>query len=382
MTLIYLDNAATTQIDPEVISLITKVMADGPLNASSLHSCGRIARNYLELATDQIGRCLNSKMDEPGGARLVFTGSGTEANNLVIRGMCKKNQLIVSRIEHPSVIGVGQWLERTGKKVHWLEVDSIGRVSTEHLESLLQSDTNLTSLVSIMWANNETGVLQPIDRISELCRKYNAKLHVDATQCVGKIPIDLEKISLTSMSFTGHKFHGPAGVGGVWLSGGETLDPIMYGGEQQLETRPGTEPVALIAGMAFALEIACERIPETLVHCSNLRDRLENRLKEMFPDIVIQGSKTSRLPGTSCISFLGADRQSMLMALDFEGVSCSSGSACSSGSSPPSHVLRAMRRSKSEINSAIRFAVSRFSTLSEIESAVEKISKVYRRLKR
>ena len=382
MTFIYLDNAATTLVDPDVIKRITEIMGLGPANPSSLHSCGQLARNHVDTATESIGNCLNTQLGEAGGARLIFTGSGTEANNLALRGLPNSSRLILSKIEHPSVIGVAQWLEQNGGQVDWINVSRSGVVDIEHLASILDSRDLTDNLVSVMWANNETGVLQPINEIAKLCDEQNAKLHVDATQCVGKIPIDLANISITSMSFSAHKFHGPTGIGAVWLAAGETIEPIMFGGEQQLESRPGTEPVALIAGMAEALRIATDTLRKNEEHCFTLRNRLENALLSDFSELVVHGQSVDRLPGSTCISFPGADRQSLLMALDFESIACSSGSTCSSGSSPPSHVLKAMQCSDSEINSSLRFAVSKFSKTEEIDVAIDRISSVYRRLRR
>ncbi|MFG0261786.1 MAG: cysteine desulfurase family protein, partial [Novipirellula sp. JB048] len=247
-------------------------------------------------------------------------------------------------------------------------------------------------LVALMSANNETGVMQPIDQAARLCREQGVLLHVDATQSIGKVPLSLSQLGAAAVTFSAHKFHGPPGIGALWLDEAVALRPLLHGGEQQLESRPGTEPVALICGLARALQLATTELSEVQPRLRSLRDRLEQGLRSRHPELVVHGCSSSatppsdpgqpalgqpsppRLPNTSCLSFPGADRQSMLMALDFAGIALSSGSACSSGSSPPSHVLLAMGKSSTLVQSALRLGVSKFSTVSEIDHAIERIS--------
>ena len=233
-----------------------------------------------------------------------------------------------------------------------------------------------------MSANNETGVLQPIEQAAAICRSAGVPLHIDATQSVGKLPINLDSLGAAAVTFSAHKFHGPAGIGALWINTGVSIKPMLHGGEQQLESRPGTEPVALAIGMAEALRLATQEGDESIQRMGALRDQLETGLVSQFSELRIQGAQKARLPNTSSISFLGTDRQSMLMALDMASVFCSSGSACSSGSSPPSHVLLAMRRPEAEVQSTLRFGVSKFSTPEEISRAIDSISNIYKRLRR
>lgn len=222
---------------------------------------------------------------------------------------------MVSLIEHPSVLEPAKAMQMAGRTVRWVKTDSNGEVCLQSLEQAIDGDGDPASLVSIMSANNETGVIQPIEKIAGICQRRGVLLHVDATQSVGKLPIDLESLTAAAVTFSAHKFHGPPGIGGLWLSSGVKIHPMLHGGQQQLETRPGTEPTALIVAMARALELAVLEAERSAAHCRHLRDRMESVLCDRHPEIVVHGASKQRLPGTSCISFCGIDRQSMLMAL-------------------------------------------------------------------
>ncbi|TWU23352.1 Cysteine desulfurase [Novipirellula galeiformis] len=387
--MIYLDNNATTTIDPRVADVIAEVFRSGPCNASSQHAVGRAARLRIDDAIDTIASCLDSPLDQPGGPRLIFTSGGTESNNLALSGLADPAApIVLSRIEHPSVIAVAEHLATQGREIRWLDVDGEGVAKVETLAELIQSGTQPAGLVSLMSANNETGVIQPIDEAARICRQRGTLLHVDATQSIGKVPLSLSQLGASAVTMSAHKFHGPPGIGALWLDGGVPLRPLLHGGEQQLESRPGTEPVALICGMALALQLATAGLHETQSLLSSLRDRLEQGLRSRHADLVVHGCSSAaanqpappRLPNTTCLSFPGADRQSMLMALDFAGIALSSGSACSSGSSPPSHVLLAMGKSAALVQSALRLGVSKFSTVEEIDDAIDRISLCYKRL--
>lgn len=381
MPAIYLDNNATTAVDPRVAEIILQAYRSGPTNPSSQHASGRQARDRVDHAIDVIGRCIGTRLDQPGGPRLVITSGGTESNNLALSGIGDDGPVVVSRIEHPSVVATAEAMQACGRTVRWLDVDPEGEINVECLSALIEADQNRATLVSLMSANNETGVLQPIRRAAEICRASGVPLHVDATQSIGKLPIQLDSLGASAVTFSAHKFHGPPGVGALWIDAGLPIQPMLHGGQQQLETRPGTEPVALVLGMAEALRLATEEMDDSIAWTSQLRDQLETGLLGRHGELVIQGRDKQRLPGTSSISFLGTDRQSMLMALDLAGIQCSSGSACSSGSSPPSHVLLAMNRPDSEVRSTLRLSVSKFSTAEEISKAIESISSIYNRLR-
>ena len=378
--MIYLDNNATTQIDDQVLAEMQAAYRLGPLNASSQHAVGRRARMALDDAISRIGHELGADVDSPGGDQLIITSGGTEANHLALSGLSEpQSPWIVSSIEHPSVLSAAGYASQHGREVQLLAVDSTGRVNLARAKQQLDHQPAGT-VVSVMAANNETGVLQPWIEIAELCRNRGLLCHVDATQWIGKLPFHFEQTAITALTIAAHKFHGPAGVGALLVRGGVKLRPMMHGGEQQLGLRPGTEPVALVVGMAKALELANQHLPERS-RIQELRDRLEQTLSQQIADIVIFGSEVDRLPGTSCFALPGVDRQAMLLALDLAGLACSSGSACASGSSRPSHVLQAMEVPESLVGSALRVGLSRFSTADEVERAAGLIIKHCLRLR-
>ena len=365
---VYLDYNATAPLRPEAAEAMQHALSQ-PANPSSVHQFGRAARALMDQARLHIATALQVKPVD-----LTFTSGGTEANNMVLAGF---KTVIASSVEHDAVLAACPTAQL-------IAVDSQGVVSLSHLEQMLTglSDAHRPeTVVSVMAANNETGVIQPIDEAAKICQTFGIPLHVDATQTIGKLPLNPLVSGISAVTFTAHKFHGPTGVGALWLAPQLKIHPVFHGGEQQLETRPGTEPVALVVAMSEALKLAVDEMESSAEHCRRLRDRLEQGLINQHPDLVIQGKTHDRLPGTSSISFLKTDRQSMLMALDMAGIACSSGPACSSGSSPPSHVLIAMGRSNEEVESTLRFGVSKFSTMEEIDRAIVRISNVYSRLR-
>ena len=251
--------------------------------------------------------------------------------------------------------------ERRGRPVRYLRVDQHGVVDCDLLQEWLEKSPDPLTVVSIMSANNETGVIQPLERISKLCQQARVALHIDATQSITKQPFQLDELGAAAVTLTPHKFHGPVGIGALWLAANEKIESLLFGGQQQLGSRPGTEPLALLAGMCTAINQGTDQMVAATAHMRHLRDHLESFLLAKFPEIIIHGSDVDRLPNTSCLSFVGTNRQSMLMALDLAGIACSSGSACTSGSSPPSHVLLAMSGRGDAVKSGIRFGVSRLS---------------------
>lgn len=380
--MIYLDNNATTAIDPAVVEAMMKCFAIGPLNASSQHAIGRAARKELDAAVSEIGRLLGADVDSPGGDSLVLTSGGSESNNLALMGIGDANApLVVSSIEHPSVLAVASSMHAQGREVRVLPVTDDGVVDLSSAKNLI-SQLPKPGLVSVMSANNETGVIQPIPSLAEICRSLVVPLHVDATQTIGKLPFDFETSGIAAVTFTAHKFHGPAGIGGLLLRAGLSLRPMLLGGEQQFGKRPGTEAVPLVVGMAKALGIAIDAQTQVTSRLRQLRDRMETELATAIHDLIIHGKGVDRLPGTSCFSLPQVDRQAMLMALDLAGLACSSGSACASGSSRPSHVLEAMRVPEIAINSAIRLGMSKFSTEQDIRMAIDTICRQQLRLRK
>lgn len=382
MDLIYLDNNATTVILPEVVDVMRQAWSHGPLNPSSQHAAGRRARSLLDQAAFQIGQCLGAQTHQPGGPQLLFTSGGTESNNLALHGLGPTQaHWLISRIEHPSILEVAKAQNQHGRNVHWLPVNRAGVVPIDAVEDTLREVPSGLAVVCVMAANNEIGTLQPIDQLATICHRYNAHLHVDATQWIGKLPLDFEQLGAGSVAFTAHKFHGPIGIGGLLLAPGVSLRAQWQGGAQQFGQRPGTEAVPLVLGMAEALRIATAGISQWNPVISKLRDQFENSLLARHRELVVHGAAAKRIPTTSCIGFPEVDRQSLLMSLDFAGVACSSGSACASGSSEPSYVLQALNLPEAIIDGSLRFGLSRFTTTQQITDAVQVVSQQYRRLR-
>ena len=388
----YLDNNATTIIRPEVIEAMSACLAAGYANPASQHAEGRRARKVLEEAREGIGRILGARQDSVQADRIVFTSGGTEANNLALAGRFptghsglsdslsenpKPARLIVSNIEHPSVIETARRLKATGVDVQWLPVNADGVVQLDRLPTLLNDET---SLVAVMMANNETGVIQPIEQVVQACED-RAAVHIDAVQVAGKLPLSFRELGVASMTVTAHKFHGPRGIGALFVRYDQQIEPLTVGGSQQLGTRPGTESVALAVGMHKALELWQQDATENAERMTTLRDEMESNLREALPDIVINGCNSRRLPHTSNVSFPGLDRQAMLLALDRANVACSTGSACTSGSSEPSHVLIAMGAPKAVIEGSLRISLSPQSTPEEVGFATGKIVEIARKMK-
>lgn len=384
---IYLDHSSTTPILPEVLSAMIECCNEGPFNPASQHRAGGLARRRLERAREEVARILNASLAGRDADRVVFTSGGTEANNLAILGLAAEaeqalpapHEAMISSIEHPSVLGPAEHLERRGWLVHRLKVNEHGVVQIDRLQTLLGPRTRL---VSVMLGNNETGVLQPVDRIAAVCRASGTPMHCDAVQVAGKLPIDFAALGIDAMSIAAHKFHGPLGVGALILKGKARIQPRLFGGFQQGGLRPGTEPVVLAVGMETAL-VAFEREgTERERRLRALRDRLESGLRSACPDLVINGECADRLPNISNLAFPGIDRREMFLALDMAGVCCSTGSACASGSSEPSPVLREMGLAESVVMRSLRFSLGATTTEAEIDEATKRIVAASSRLAR
>ncbi|MCA9213187.1 MAG: cysteine desulfurase [Planctomycetales bacterium] len=381
---IYLDNNATTVIDPDVAAAMHECLLAGYANPASQHRAGQRARAVLEDARERIAGILNIDVSSPSADRLIFTSGGTEANNLAIRGLGKTSAkagrfVLVSSIEHPSVLKSAKDLSPQDT-VEIISTDTSGVVRLDDLEHRLRNAGHEVSVVSVMWGNNETGVVQPIDAIGGICRgvgigSRSVLFHTDAVQAVGKTELNFQDSPADAMTVSAHKLHGPCGIGALAIKKGVKLSPLLFGGSQQLGLRPGTESVALAVGMAVAVEKWHSDLTDRMEKIRQLRDLFERLLKELLDDLQINGESVDRLPHTSNVSFLGVDRQALLMALDFAGIQCSTGSACESGSSKPSHVLVAMVLPDEVISSAIRFSLSATTTKAEILEAARLISK-------
>lgn len=377
--MIYLDNNATTPLHPDVLAAMSACWSAQPLNPASQHRVGRRAQRLLEDAREAIARLLDA---DPVRDRVIFTSGGTEANNLALFGLAaaRAGKTVVSAIEHPSILAAAEELTRRGGATVRLDVSPDGVVCAEHLRDLL--DASPTRLVSAMLVNNETGVVQPVAKLAELCRGAGVPLHTDAAQAVGKLPVSFRRLGVAAMTVAAHKLHGPAGVGALIVRGDVPLTPILFGGAQQLELRPGTEPVALAVGMQRALELWREKAEIRRQFLQQQRDRLEALICERIADAVVIGRDAPRAPHTLAIAFPGVDRQAALMALDLAGVACSTGSACASGSSEPSPVLQAMRCEEAIVRSALRFSLGVMNTADEIDAAAARIVRTVQALRR
>ena len=349
---IYLDNNATTPLHPEVLEAMLPGLRENYGNPSSIHSFGRSARVQLDEAREKVAHLINAQSSE-----IIFTSGGTEANNLALLGVAFKDKgkkIITSKIEHPSVLNPCRQLEEQGVEVHYLDVDGLGRIDMDGLESQI---TESTALISLQHANSETGVLQDIKRASEIARNKGVLFHTDAVQSVAKMPFDLKDYPVDLLSISAHKFYGPKGVGALYLrKGTPALFSPVCGGNQEKKRRGGTENVAGIMGFGKACELATENMDEAS-KLADLRDYFQNRVCELIPRTELLGDKVNRLPNTLNLGFDGVEGDTLLIALDMEGVAVSTGSACSSGTGLPSSVLRAMGIPDERINSSIRFSL-------------------------
>ena len=349
---IYLDNNATTPLHPEVLEAMLPGLRENYGNPSSIHSFGRSARVQLDEAREKVAHLINAQSSE-----IIFTSGGTEANNLALLGVAFKDKgkkIITGKTEHPSVLNPCRQLEEQGVEVHYLDVDGLGRIDMDDLERQI---TESTALISLQHANSETGVLQDIKRASEIARNKGVLFHTDAVQSVAKMPFDLKDYPVDLLSISAHKFYGPKGVGALYLrKGTPALFSPVCGGSQEKKRRGGTENVAGIMGFGKACELATKNMDE-VSKLAKLRDYFQNRVCELIPRTELLGDKENRLPNTLNLGFDGVDGDTLLIALDMEGVAVSTGSACSSGTGLPSSVLRAMGIPDERINSSIRFSL-------------------------
>jgi cysteine desulfurase len=372
MNSIYLDSNATTRLLPEVWEAMCPYLTEVFGNPSSAHQHGRHARKALEDAREKIAVLLDAHTDE-----VIFTSGATEANNLAILGLAghPPGHLVASPIEHPCVIGPIRQLQERGFTVDWLPVDSNGVIRISDLTNFLREDTRL---VAVMLVNHETGMPQPV---GSLQFDQQLPVHCDAVQGVGKIPVRFHELGVTSLSLSAHKIHGPKGIGALLLRRGASLQPLHHGGHQQQARRPGTEPVPLAVGLATALELAERDRLGRWQHVVRLRRRFLDMLREQVSPVVLNGSDLEGTPHTINVSFPGLRADALLMRLDLAGVSCSTGSACSSGSLLPSPVLSAMNVPDEVLHSAMRFSLSHLLNLDEIEEAAQRIVREVTRLR-
>jgi len=384
MDSIYLDHNATTPTRPEVAEAMARCYRAGYANPASQHRAGQRARQVLEDAREAIAQALGADLAGSPPDRLVFTSGGTEANTLAVIGIARAGvregpgRLIVSAVEHASVIEPAEHLMEEGWRLDTLGVTAEGVVRVERLPGLLTPETRL---VSVMLGNHETGVLQPVSELVPICREAGVPLHTDAVQVAGKLPIEFRRLGVSAMTVTAHKFQGPLGIGALIVREGVSIEPILFGGHQQEGLRPGTESVALAVGMRTALELWQKDHEAHARRLTALRERFEAGLRAGVADLVVNGSGAARLPHTSSIAFPGLDAQVLMLALDTAGVACSVGSACSSGSAELSPTLRAMQLAHEIVAGSLRFSLGATTTEAEIDEAVRRILRVVHELR-
>ena len=389
MQRIYLDNNASTVIDPAVAEAMHRCQLEGFVNPASQHQPGQKARRRLESMRSEILELMGANATGMDADRLVFTSGGTESNNLALAGLAlmpdgslpANNRILISAIEHPSIEACASYLGSRGFIVDRVGVTKDGVVKLDELKQKLQLPT---WLVSVMLANNETGVIQPVTEIVRLCRQHGALIHTDAVQCVGKLPVSFTSLGVDALSLTAHKLHGPRGIGGLILGNDVTPFPMMFGGFQQVGFRPGTEDICLVTGLLESLKLFAVD-SDRASRLEKLRDRIQATILEHLSgpgDVVINGRQSPRVPHTLNLSFPGVNRQEFIMAADMQGLSVSTGSACASGSSDPSPILIAMGLEKDVIEGSIRISLSAQTTAAEIDLAAERIIMIANNLRR
>ncbi|MEN6464302.1 MAG: cysteine desulfurase NifS [Syntrophaceae bacterium] len=364
---IYLDNNATTAIAPEVLAAMQPYLGELYGNPSSMHTFGGQLHRKVEGARDKVASLIGA---EPG--EIIFTSCGTESDNTAIMSALEsfpqKRHVITTRVEHPAILNFCRHLQRKGYRVTFVPVDKTGNLDLKTLYASVDEDT---AIVSVMYANNETGVIFPVAEIADFLKKRGILFHTDAVQVIGKVPVDMKELAADMLSISGHKLHAPKGIGVLYVRKGTRFYPYLIGGHQEHGRRAGTENLASIIGLGKAAELAGKNIDEEKIYVSRLRDRLEQGLMQSCPDTRINGNPESRLPNTSNISFEWIEGEAILLRLNEYGICASSGSACSSGSLEPSHVLRAMGVPFTAIHGSIRFSLSRYNTDEEIDRVLE-----------
>ena len=377
MKVVYLDNNATTKTAPEVVDTMLPYFTDLYGNPSSMHTFGGQVARQVQSAREQVATLIGADPME-----IVFTSCGTESDNAAIWGTLnsypQKNHIITTRVEHPAVGNLATYLSKKGYKVTTLPVDREGRLDPDQLSAAI---TEETALVSIMWANNETGVLFPIEKIAQMVKARGVVFHTDAVQALGKLPIDLSRVPVDLLSFSGHKLHAPKGIGVLYIRKGTRFTPFMIGGHQERGRRGGTENVPYIIGLGKACELAQKHLALENDRVRALRDRLERGIMNTVPKVLINGHPDERLGNTSSISFEYIEGESILLLLSNLGICASSGSACTSGSLEPSHVLRAMGIPFTAAHGSIRFSLSIYNTEEEIDYVLEHLPPIISRLR-
>ena len=377
---------------PEAVETVTAAVTaalSAAGNASSLHTAGRQARRVVEESRERLAAAIGARPSE-----VVFTGSGTESDNLAVKGIWwsrhdadpRRTRILASAVEHHAVLDAAQWLaDHEGATVEWLEVDDQGRVHPDALREAVERDPSDVALVSVMWANNEVGTVQPVRRLADVCAEFDVPFHSDAVQAVGQLPVDVAASGVSALTLTGHKLGGPLGVGALVLGRDVACTPLLHGGGQERDLRSGTLDTPAVAGLAVAASMAVERQPALHVRLSTLRDDLVRRVQQVVPGAVLNGvpvPSAERLPGNAHFSFPDCEGDSLLLLLDARGVEVSTGSACSAGVARPSHVLLAMGADEDVARSSLRFSLGHSSTPADVDALVEALPGVVERARR
>jgi cysteine desulfurase len=382
---VYLDHAATTPILPEAVAAMTAQLGRVG-NASSLHGSGRDARRVVEESRETIARALNSRPGE-----VVFTSGGTESDNLAVKGLFwarraedpRRTRILSTPIEHHAVLDPLHWLADEGAKVELVDVDHLGRLDVDAFRAAVESDPESVAVVTVMWANNEVGTVQPIAEVVEIAHAHGIPVHTDAVQALGQLPLDFAASGVDAMTVTGHKVGGPYGVGALVVRRELQPTALLHGGGQERDIRSGTIDPPAIAGFAVACRVAVERQPELAARLAGLRDELVAGVRREVPDAIYNGDPESgpehRLPGNAHLEFPGCEGDSLLMLLDARGIECSTGSACDAGVPQASHVLLAMGSSEEFARSSLRFSLGHSSTRADVDALVEAIAPVVER---
>jgi cysteine desulfurase len=377
MRVVYLDNNATTRVAGEVREIMMPFLTDLYGNPSSMHTFGGQVHRYIESAREQVAALINADPEE-----IIFTSCGTESDNTAVmsamQSMPEKKHIITTRVEHPAVLSFCKTMHRRGYKITFLPVDKRGRLNLEELDSAITDDT---AIVSIMYANNESGVLFPIREIAEKVKSRGVYFHTDAVQAAGKIPLDVKDTAVDMLSISGHKMHAPKGVAALYVKRGTRFSPYMIGGHQERGRRAGTENVASVIGFGKAAELARKHVNSGSTEMAELRDRLEQGLLAACPGARVNGDTDNRLPNTLNISFEYVEGEAILLRLNEFNICASSGSACTSGSLEPSHVLRAMGVPFTAIHGSVRFSLSRYTNNEDIDAVLHRMPGVIRELR-
>jgi len=374
--LTYLDNAASTPVHKEVLQDMIPFFSEKYGNPSSMHKSGRMAFNAVQKARKQIANLINANPEE-----ILITSGGTESNNTALYGISnvrKGNHIITSSIEHEAILEPCKKLEKHGFRITYLPVSKDGLVNPSDIKNSISKDT---CLVSIMFANNEVGTIQPIREIVEICKKNNVAFHSDAVQAVGKIPINVKELEVSTLSFSSHKIYGPKGVGALYIKNGTKIDPILLGGGQENGLRSGTENVASIVGFGKACELALKNFEQNSNHVKELRDLLVSKITKEISFVKFNGNNEKRIPNNAHFTFLGVNGEDLIIKLDENGIAASTGSACSVKTQKASHVLQAMGFSHEELTGSLRLTIGIFNTMDEIYAVIDVLKKIVKELR-